>query len=66
VKVLLDRLLVRQRELETIAERDQRFPGHLLLLVRDVLALAGIAMPNPLTVLARITVGWPTCAVAAA
>ena len=38
-------LLVGEVELEAVAEREQRVLGHLLLLVGDVLALAGLAHP---------------------
>src|SRR4029077_19160220 len=38
-------LLVAQRQAEAVAEAQQRLRAHLLLLVGDVLALAGIAHP---------------------
>src|SRR5207247_818306 len=39
----LGNVLVRQRQTEAVAERDEVFAGELLLLVRRVLALAGLA-----------------------
>ena len=54
-------LLVGQRQLESVAEREQGVLGHLLRLVGDHLALAGGAHPVPLDRLGEITVGWPVC-----
>src|SRR3954462_13844446 len=45
VERALGDLLVGERELEAVAEREQRAARHLLLLVGDVLALAGLAHP---------------------
>ena len=59
-------LVVRHRDVEAVAELLERIRRHLLRLVRDHLAFAGLAHAEALTVLARITVGWSLCFTAAA